>query len=262
MSRISVFLSDWQVLFREGIHFTLSGEEDMDVIGESTSSDEALKAIQANPPRVAILNANHADFAGIRATRYLRQNFPSVAVMLIIDNQNEEHLFQTMKSGASACITKETDPTDLINTIRVIAQGKQPIAEAMLIPGIAVRVLGEFEQFSTMSEMVDNLLPSLTHGETEILRRMGQEGSIEQVSRALKMSRENISENLERILAKLVTNDHIRQVMAAAQDGHMANVFRARTAGQPAEEYITRDEFAAFRDSIWERFRAAVDDIK
>jgi serine/threonine-protein kinase RIO1 len=76
------------------------------------------------------------------------------------------------------------------------------------------------------------------------------------------MSRENISENLERILAKLVTNDHIRQVMAAAQDGHLSNVFRARPAGQPAEEYITRDEFAAFRDSIWERFRAAVDDIK
>ncbi len=262
MSRISVFLSDWQVLFREGIHFTLSGEEDMDVTGEATSSDETLKAIQANPPRVAILNAHHEDFAGIRVTRYLRQNYPSVAVLLIIDKQNEEHLLQAMKSGASACITKETDPADLINTIRVIAQGGKPIAEAILIPGIAVRVLGEFEQFNTMSEMVDNLLPSLTQSETEILRRMAQEGSIEQVSRALNMSRENISENLERILAKLVTNDHIRQVMAAAQDGRMANVFRARTAGQPAEEYITRDEFAAFRDSIWERFRAAVDDIK
>ena len=262
MSRISVFLSDWQVLFREGIHFTLSGEEDMDVTGEATSSDEALKAIQANPPRVAILNAHHEDFAGIRVTRYLRQNYPSVAVLLIIDKQNEEHLLQAMKSGASACITKETDPADLINTIRVIAQEGKPIAEAILIPGIAVRVLGEFEQFNTMSEMVDNLLPSLTQSETEILRRMAQEGSIEQVSRALNMSRENISENLERILAKLVTNDHIRQVMAAAQDGRMANVFRARTAGQPAEEYITRDEFAAFRDSIWERFRAAVDDIK
>ena len=91
MSRISVFLSDWQVLFREGIHFTLSGEEDMDVTGEATSSDEALKAIQANPPRVAILNAHHEDFAGIRVTRYLRQNYPSVAVLLIIDKQNEEH---------------------------------------------------------------------------------------------------------------------------------------------------------------------------
>jgi DNA-binding NarL/FixJ family response regulator len=262
MSRISVFLSDWQVLFREGIHFTLSGEEDMDVTGEATSSDEALKAIQTNPPRVAILNAHHEDFAGIRVTRYLRQNYPSVAVLLIIDNQNEEHLFQTMKSGASACITKETDPADLINTIRVIAQRGKPIAEAILIPGIAVRVLGEFEQFNAMSEMVGNLLASLTQSEMEILRRMAQEGSIEQVSRALNMSRENISENLERILAKLVTNDHIRQVMAAAQDGRMANVFRARTAGQPAEEYITRDEFAAFRDSIWEHFRAAVDDIK
>ena len=38
MGKVSVFLADWQVLFREGIHFTLSGEEDMDVIGEATDN--------------------------------------------------------------------------------------------------------------------------------------------------------------------------------------------------------------------------------
>ena len=134
MSRISVFLADWQVLFREGVHFTLSGEEDIDVIGEATSSEEALKAIQAHPPRVAVMNAEHEDFAGIQVTRYLRQNSPSVAVLLMIDSKDDEHLFLAMKSGASACLTKEVDPGDLIDTIRLIAQGKQPVAEAMLMP--------------------------------------------------------------------------------------------------------------------------------
>ena len=56
MEKTSVFLADWQVLFREGIHFTLSGEEDIEVIGEVNNNEEALKSIEENPPRIAILN--------------------------------------------------------------------------------------------------------------------------------------------------------------------------------------------------------------
>ena len=258
-----MFLADWQVLFREGVHFTLSGEEDIDVVGEATSSEEALKAIQAHPPRVAVLNGDHEDFAGIRVTRYLRQNLPSVAVLLMIDSKDDEHLFQAMKSGASACLTKEVDPVDMIDTIRLVAQGKQPVAEAMLMPGMAARVLREFEQFAVLTEQVDGLLPSLTGSETEVLRRMAQEGSIQQVVQALNMSREDIGEHLQCILTKLATNDYIRQVMAAAPvTTKLGNLLQTRPSRKPAEEYITRDEFAAFRDSIWERFRAAVDEIK
>jgi len=258
-----VILSDWQVLFREGIHFTLSGEDDIDVIGETTGSEEALNEIRANPPRVAVMNADHDDFAGIRATRYIRQNIPSVSVLLTIDNPNEENLFQTMKSGANACMSKDTDPTDLIDIIRSVAQGRQPIAEMMFIPGIAARILKEFEQFGMMSEQVNNLMPGLTNIETDILRRIAQTGSAEQVTRAININREDIDEHLRRILTKLVSNDHIRQVMAAAQDSRLSSISQSRSNGKSAdEEFITRDEFAAFKDTIWERFRSAIDEIK
>ena len=64
MNRITVFLADWQVLFREGIHFTLSGEEDVEVIGEGTGNEEALAFIEKNVPNVAIFNAAHSDLCG------------------------------------------------------------------------------------------------------------------------------------------------------------------------------------------------------
>jgi len=117
MERFSVFLADWQVLFREGIHFTLSGEDDMDVIGEATNNEEALDFIERNPPRVAILNANHSEFTGVNLTRRIQQNLPSVSVLLIMDSDNEEQLFSAMKCGASACVTKDIDPYELINLI-------------------------------------------------------------------------------------------------------------------------------------------------
>ena len=93
MEKVSVFLSDWQVLFREGIHFTLSGEEDMDVIGETTTNEEALVFIEKNPPRIAIVNANHSEFTGIQLTSRIQQNLPAVSAILIMDSDNEEWLF-------------------------------------------------------------------------------------------------------------------------------------------------------------------------
>jgi len=123
MARISVYLADRQVLFREGIHFTLSGEEDIEVIGETTNNEEALSFIEANSPTVAILNINHSRPSGLEITHRIKQNLPSVASVLVMDNEDEEQLFAAMKSGASACITKDIDPDNLLVLIRDVAKG-------------------------------------------------------------------------------------------------------------------------------------------
>ncbi len=81
MENISVFLADWQVLFREGIHFTLSGEEDIDVIGEATDNEEAFNSIVANLPRVAILNAGRSQPNGTNVSRRIKQNVPSGVIL-------------------------------------------------------------------------------------------------------------------------------------------------------------------------------------
>jgi DNA-binding NarL/FixJ family response regulator len=259
MDRVGIFLSDWQVLFREGIHFTLSGEEDFDVIGETTSSEDALKAIEANPPDVAVLNTNHEKLDGIRVAGYLKRNFPSVATVLIMDSDNDEELFQAIKSGASACLTKEVDPVDLIDIIRAAAQGKQPISDALLRPDIASRVLDEFEEFTVIGEQLGDLLVQLTPGETEILHHIANGAPLDQIYQTLGIGEESVNRAFRTILAKLVANDQDRQVIAAAQTGLPPGA-RARLAGQPSEEYVTREEFSAFKESIKERLKSAMDE--
>jgi len=259
MDRIGVFLSDWQVLFREGIHFTLSGEEDFEVIGETTSSEDALKAIEANPPDVAVLNTNHEKLNGIRVTGYLKRNFPSIATVLIMDNDDDEQLFQVIRSGASACVTKEVDPADLIDHIRAAAQGKQPIIDALLRPEIASRVLDEFEEFTVIGEQLGNMMAQLTPGETEILHHIANGASLDQIYQTLEIGEENVSRAFKTILSKLVANEQSRQVIAALPTG-LPMSLQTRLAGQSSEEYVTREEFSAFKDSIRERLKSAMDD--
>ena len=260
MEKITVFLADWQVLFREGIHFTLSGEEDIEVTGEATDNEEALTSIETNPPRVAILNADHGKLSGISVTRRIGQNLLSVGVILIMDSDSDEQLFSAMKSGASACLTKDTDPDDLVDIIRKVAQGSQPISEGLLRPSIASRVLDEFEVFSSISEQVGNLLARLSPKEGEILRLIIEGSTVDQVSLRLGINELAIKLQFDLIRTKLVANDHNREVIEAAQKGWPI-ALQASLAGKPAVEYITKDEFTAFKESLRERFKSFVGEL-
>ena len=161
IEKIKVFLADPQVLFREGIHFTLSGEEDFEVTGETTNNEDAFVSIQANPPNVAILNIRGGKLDGPEITRHIKRNLPSVSVILVMDSEDEEQLFLAMKSGASANLTKDTDPEYLVSIIREVAQGRQPIVEALLLPKLASRTLSEFEALSSLGKQLNDLLADL-----------------------------------------------------------------------------------------------------
>ena len=260
MDKVSVFLSDWQVLFREGIHFTLSGEEDMEVIGEDIGSEQALAFIETNPPQVAILNADHDKLSGIEVTRRIKQTLPEVSVILIMDSENEEQLFAAMKSGASACLTKDVDPEDIVNIIRKVVQGSQPVSETILRPEIASRVLDQFEVFSSIGEQVGKLLAHLTPRETEILHHIADGSSKEQVVGTLGISEGVIGNKLHSILHKLVANDHKLMLLEAAQSG-LSSISRVSFTGKPGVEYITKEEFTAFKESLKERFKSLSGEI-
>jgi len=261
MEKVRIFLADWQVLFREGIHFTLSGEEDFEVIGEATDNEEALNLIEKNPPEVAIFNANRGKPSGIDITRRIKQNLPSVMIILIIDSYNDEQFFSATKSGASACLSKEMSPDELMDTIRKVAQGEYPISGALLKPEIASRVIDEFEASSLISEEVDNLLSRLLPAEAEILHHIAGETPVEEITKALGISEQAIRHHLDLILTKLVANDHSREVIEAAQSNLPSIISKAKRGGRPAAEYITKDEFTEFKQTVTERLKSFLGEL-
>src|SRR4030042_991160 len=118
--KIKVFLSDPQVLFREGIHFILSGEDDFEVTGETTSNDEALTHIEANPPNIAVLSMLDKKSGGPEIARRIQRSQPAVAVTLTVEKRDDGKVFEALKSGASACLSKDTEPEELLDIIRMV----------------------------------------------------------------------------------------------------------------------------------------------
>jgi DNA-binding NarL/FixJ family response regulator len=266
MDKIPVFLTDWQVLFREGIHFTLSGEDDFDVIGEATSNEEALTLIEDNPPRVAIFNAdNKGKLSGTDITRRIKQNLPSVAVILVMDNYDEELIFTIMKSGASAYLDKDINPEELVNIIRNVAQNGHPISQALLIPEIASHVIEQFKAFSSINEEVDNLLARLMPIETEILQRIAGGSLLADITKSLDLDEEAVKRHLDFILVKLVNNDHHREVIEASQsslNSIVSKISKIRQGETETTEYITKEEFSVFKENLKERFSSFMGELR
>ena len=260
MEKIRVFLSDPQVLFREGIHFTLSGEDDFEVTGESTNNEEAMATIEANPPNIAILSMRNGKLDGPTATRRIKRNFPAASVILVLEADDAEQLFTAMKSGAIACITKDTDPNYLLDILRVTAQGSQPIIDCLLMPELASRTLTEFQDLATMGEQLDNMLARLSPKEAEILNCIAEGNSLEQAVTKLNTNEGTIRRQLRGIVNKLVANDQAQALIQATQRSMPAVMLGRTFEGNPAE-YVTKEEFNEFKDHLMERLKSFIGEL-
>ncbi|MBN1692122.1 MAG: response regulator transcription factor [Dehalococcoidales bacterium] len=260
MEKIRVFLSDQQVLFREGIHFILSGEDDFEVTGETTSNEEAYSFIQANPPNIAILSMHDVKTDGAEITRHIRRNVPSVSVILITDKKEPEKLFSAIKCGASACLTKDTEPEHLLDIIRVVTQGSLPIIEELLTPAIASLVLNEFEDLDTINKQFDDLLANITPKEKQVLNAVATNGEMEQLTSKLDMSEDTIRHSLRLILNKLVSNEQARNIIDVAQRS-LPSIIRTGHGNGKTTEYVTKAEFNEFKDSLMERLKSFIGEL-
>ena len=261
MGKIKVILSDPQVLFREGIHFILSGEDEFEVIGETTGNEEALSLIEANPPDIAFLSMQDDKITGPEATRRIKRSLPSVSIILITDKKEEGMLFDAAKSGASACLTKDMDPETLLDTIKVIADGNLPIIEDAMMPELGSMILAEFEDMTTMNEKLDNLLAKLSTKEEQILGNIADGNSIEQIAYKMETGEDGIRQNLGTVINKLISNDRSRALIDAVQRSLPSVVRDITGKGGSITEYVTRSEFSDFKENLMERVRNLVFDL-
>jgi len=255
MARIKIILSDPQVLFREGIHFVLSGEEDFEVIGETTSNQDALDYIETNEPNIAILSMSDRDLTGSEATGRLKRRFPSLSVILIMDKTDDDQVFSAIESGASSCLSKDTDPEELLNVIRVVAQGSHPIVDTLLKPEIASRSLARYKDMETLDRQIGNLLAGLSNKESEILTDIAAGNSIEQINLKLSINEEAVRNSLRQIINKLVANDQTRAIIEATQRSLPIILGSNPGANVSTAEYVSKEEFTRFKESLMLRLK-------
>jgi DNA-binding NarL/FixJ family response regulator len=218
--RIRVLLVDDHLLFRQGVHWALESEEDINIIGEATDGREALRLAGELEPDVILMDVNIPTVDGLEATKTLKINQPRIGVIILTAYDDDEQLFQAIRSGAAAYFSKGIEPSELAQAIRRVANGEYIIDGALLDkPLLASRVLKEFSNLSTIERTVQPYFAPLSPREMEVLSSIAHGKSNKEIARALDISDQTVKNHISSILRKLNVNDRTQAVIYALQQG-------------------------------------------
>jgi DNA-binding NarL/FixJ family response regulator len=191
---IRVFLLDDHEVVRRGLHELLEAEDDIEVIGESASAQEAARRVPALRPDVAILDARLPDGNGIDVCRDIRSVDPSIKGLILTSYEDDEALFAAIMAGASGYVLKQIHGTDLVDAVRRVAAG-----QSLLDPAITQRVL---EQIRHGVEEPPEL-KSLTEQERRILAHVAEGLTNREIAGKMFLAEKTVKNYVSSLLAKL-----------------------------------------------------------
>ncbi len=192
---IRVFLLDDHEVVRRGLAALLESTDDIVVVGESGSAQEASRIIPALRPDVAVLDARLPDGHGVDVCRDVRSQDPTIKALMLTSYQDDEALFNAIMAGASGYLLKQVRGTDLLEAIRTVAAGG-----SLLDPAVTQRVL---ERIRSGGEREPEELASLTAQERKILELIAQGLTNRQIGAEMFLAEKTEKNYVSSVLAKL-----------------------------------------------------------
>jgi DNA-binding NarL/FixJ family response regulator len=143
---IRIVLVDDEHLVRAGLRLILESEDDLEVVGEADDGAAAVEVVTATDPDVVLMDIQMPGMNGLEATRQIvglgREE--SSRVLILTTFELDEYVYDALRAGASGFLLKRTPATELVNAIRVVAEG-----EALLAPSVTRRLIDEFARRAT-----------------------------------------------------------------------------------------------------------------
>jgi two-component system response regulator DevR len=190
---LRVFLLDDHEIVRRGVRELLEAEEDLEVVGEAGTAEEAYGRIPATRPDVAILDVRLPDGDGVQVCREIRSRHPGVACLMLTSFADDEALFSAIMAGAAGYVLKQVRGTDLVDSVRRVGRG-----ESLLDPSLTTRVLERLRHPPEADE-----LAGLTGQERRILDLIAEGMTNRQIGEQLHLAEKTIKNYVSNLLAKL-----------------------------------------------------------
>ena len=198
-----IFLLDDHEVVRRGLRDLLESEDDLVVVGEAGTAEEALTRIPPTRPDVAILDLRLPDGDGVEVCREVRSRHPDVRCLILTSFADDEALFQAIMAGAAGYVLKQVKALDLVDSIRRVDAG-----ETLLDPKITERVL----QRRRREPEVDERLQRLSDQERRVLDLIAEGLTNRQIAERIHLAEKTVKNYVSNLLAKL---DMQRRTQAA-----------------------------------------------
>ncbi|WP_229263921.1 response regulator [Cohnella cholangitidis] len=213
-----IVIAEDHPMFRNGVRSLLATTEDLKVVGEAASGEEAIKLAGELLPDLVLMDIRMPGINGIEATQVIRERYPSTEVLILTMYRDDQSVFTAMRVGAKGYVLKDADEDELLQAIRMVGSGR-----AVFSTGIAERMMHYFASKSspvlddsaedTESGLGKPMLASnpafseLTRRESEILARIASGDTNAQIAASLFISAKTVANHVSTILNKLQVTD-------------------------------------------------------
>lgn len=221
-SPIRVLLVDDHAVVREGYRRLLERTEDISVIAEVASGEEAYRVVCELQPDVTVMDINLPGLGGIEAVRRIVARLPEAKVLMFSMHEDTVFSSRALQAGARGYVTKSAAPEVLVEAVRLVAAGKLYISHEMA-QELAMQMLPGR----------DNPIDALSAREFEVFRLLVAGHSLQEISRILCLSYKTVANYQSNIKHKLDVSNTAQVVRIALSHGLIAG---------PAEAEENRSE--------------------
>jgi DNA-binding NarL/FixJ family response regulator len=213
---VRVLLVDDQALVRAGFRRILDAEDDLEVVGEAGDGLQAIDSARRLRPDVILMDIRMRELDGIEATRRILDGDgdrrPRVLMLTTFDL--DEYVYDALRAGASGFLLKDVPPEQLVDAVRVVADG-----EALLAPSITRRLIEQYAHAMPPEPEPPPGLDELTPREREVLGYLVQGLSNAEIAERLVVTEGTVKTHVARLLTKLGLRDRVQAVVLAYESG-------------------------------------------
>lgn len=209
---IRVLICDDQEIVCEGLQRILDTDGEINVVGTVHNGLEALEMVERLQPDLVLMDLKMSVMNGVVATRKIRERYPEIRVLVLTTYDDDEWLFDAIRSGAAGYLLKDRPREELINAIKGTMAGK-----AYIDPSVAGKVLSNVAQ--NMPRQQPPVEISLSEREQEVLQLMTQGLSNADIAGRLFLSEGTVRNYTSAIFSKLNVSDRTQAVILALRYG-------------------------------------------
>ncbi|HBR52536.1 MAG TPA: DNA-binding response regulator [Nitrospira sp.] len=215
MEKIKVLIADDHGVVREGLMAMLQANDIVDVVGEAKHGMEAVEQTKKLLPDVILMDLRMPCMDGVEATRLIKREFPHIGIIALTMNEEQQHVFDLVRAGATGYLLKDSDSLQIVDAIRAIARG-----DSLIHPSVAGKILAEFSLLAADKAQTRSLVDhDLTEREITVLRLVASGQTNKEVANSLELSEKTIKNHLGNIFHKLHVYDRTQAAVLAIRRG-------------------------------------------
>ena len=202
---LTIVLADDHDVVRRGLRMTIAGESDLALVAEARTGREAIAAVAAHRPQLALLDVQMPDLDGISAAKAILRDYPATAVVILTSFAEDAQLYAALDAGVIGYLLKDINGDDLLTALRGAARG-----EPQLHPAIALKLMRR--RANSGDPFAD-----LTERERDVLKILARGYSNKEIGQTLVLTETTVKGYVSTILSKLGVADRTQAALLAVR---------------------------------------------